>query len=180
MSAVPCKPGVRFRLETSGKFDARPAYRAPLIYAIALSGELFAVNELNGTLRLAIHDRLSDRPRPGRRRRSGCSSPPKSRCSTASTPARVFRSGRSLGISQFAAVTKSHVYGVDRYGTIHILNIADGAPVGRIPTGGMLNALVNDQTDRLFLDLRKRLGAMPARDRRRQADVLRRSRPQQP
>ena len=69
-------------------------------------------------------------------------------CVDASTGAPQWR---APGISEFAAVSKSRVYGVDRYGTIHILNIKDGATVGLIPTGGVLNALVNDQTDRLFL-----------------------------
>ena len=55
------------------------------------------------------------------------------------------------GIAQFATVTKDHVYGVDRFGTIRILNIADGSPVGRIANEAALEALVNDQTDRLYL-----------------------------
>jgi hypothetical protein len=55
------------------------------------------------------------------------------------------------GIDQFAAVTKDYVYGMDRYGSIHILNVADGTPVGRIYNEGSLKALVNDQTDRLYL-----------------------------
>jgi outer membrane protein assembly factor BamB len=144
------KPGVRFRLETSGKFDARAAYRAPLIYAIALSGELFAVNELNGTLawRYMTGYPTNRAPAAVAERLFVSSEEPMLHCVDASTGLPQWR---ALGISQFAAVTKSHVYGVDRYGTIHILNIADGAPVGRIPTGGVLNALVNDQTDRLFL-----------------------------
>lgn len=143
-------PGVRFRLETMGRFDARPAYRAPLIYAVALSGELFAVHEQNGTLQWRYMTGYPTNRAPAAvgERLFVTSEEPMLHCVDASTGLPLWR---SLGLAQFAAVTKSRVYGVDRYGTIHILNIADGAPVGRIPTGGTVTALVNDQTDRLFL-----------------------------
>ena len=62
--------GVHFRLETIGEFDARPAYRAPLIYAISLVGELFAVDEHERHAALEIRDRFSDESRSGRRGRS--------------------------------------------------------------------------------------------------------------
>ena len=144
------RPGVRFRLETYGKFDARPAYRAPLIYVIALSGEMFAVHELNGTLawRYMTGYPTDRAPAAVGERLFVTSEEPMLHCVDASTGLLEWK---SLGISQFAAVSKSHVYGTDRFGTIFILNIADGSPVARIPTGGMFNALVNDQTDRLFL-----------------------------
>ena len=144
------KPGVRFRLETFDKFDARPAYRAPLIYAVALSGELFAVDELKGVLewRYTTGYPTGRAPAAVGERLFVSSEEPMLHCVDASTGSPKWR---SPGISQFAAATKSRVYGVDRYGTIRILNITDGAPIGSIPTGGELNALVNDQTDRLFL-----------------------------
>jgi outer membrane protein assembly factor BamB len=144
------KPGVRFRLETLSQFDARPAYRAPLIYAVALSGELFAVHEQNGTLvwRYMTGYPTNRAPAAVGDRLFVTSEEPMLHCVDASTGLPEWQ---ALGLAQFAAVTKSHVYGVDRYGTIHILNVADGAPVGRIPTGGTVTALVNDQTDRLFL-----------------------------
>jgi hypothetical protein len=121
-----------------------------LIYAIALSGELFAVNEINGTLawRYMTGYPTSRAPAAVAERLFVSSEEPMLHCVDATTGLPQWQ---TLGISQFAAVTKSHVYGVDRYGTVHILNVADGAPVGRIPTGGVLTALVNDQTDRLFL-----------------------------
>lgn len=144
------RPGVRFRLETSDKFDARPAYRAPMIYAIALSGDLFAIDELGGKLvwRYTTGYPTSRSPAAVGERLFVSSEEPMLHCVDASTGAPQWR---APGILEFAAVSKSRVYGVDRYGTIHILNINDGATVGLIPTGGVLNALVNDQTDRLFL-----------------------------
>jgi outer membrane protein assembly factor BamB len=143
-------PGIEFRLETMGQFDARPAYRDPLIFAIALSGDLFAVDENTGTLRWRyLTGYPTDRaPAAVGDKLFVSSEEPRLHCVDAATGLGKWE---SLGISQFAAVTKSHVYGVDRYGTIHILSINDGSPVGKIPTGGTLDALVNDQTDRLFL-----------------------------
>ncbi len=143
-------PGVRFRLETRAEFVARPAYRAPLIYAASLVGEVFAVDEHEGKLAwkfvtgyptyrapAAVGDRLFV-----------SSEEPTLHCVDANSGAQQWE---VPGISQFATATKSHIYGLDRFDTIHILNIADGAPVGRIFSGGALTALVNDQTDRLFL-----------------------------
>jgi len=143
-------PGVRFRLETRAEFVARPAYRAPLIYAASLVGEVFAVDEREGSLEwkfvtgfptyrapAAVGDRLFV-----------SSEEPMLHCVDAKTGAHQWE---VPGISQFAAATKAHVYGVDRFDSVRILNIADGAPVGRISSGGMLTALVNDQTDRLYM-----------------------------
>jgi outer membrane protein assembly factor BamB len=143
-------PGVVFRLETMGQFDARPAYRDPLIFAVALSGDLFAVDENTGSLRWRyLTGYPTDRaPAAVGDKLFVSSEEPRLHCVDAATGLGQWE---SLGISQFAAVTKSHVYGVDRYGTIHILSINDGSPVGHITTGGTLDALVNDQTDRLFL-----------------------------
>ena len=144
------KPGVRFRLETSGKFDARAAYRAPLIYAIALSGELFAVNEINGTLAWRYMTGYPTEPRAGRRRGAAVR-----QLGRADAPLRR-RQHRSSAVADARHFTVCRRHQVARLWRrslrhVHILNVADGAPVGRIPTGGMLTALVNDQTDRLFL-----------------------------
>lgn len=144
------KPGVRFRLETSDEFDARPAYRAPLIYAVALSGEMFAVDELTGALqwRYITGYPNSRAPAAVAERLFVTSEEPMLHCVDASTGIPQWR---SPGLSQFAAVSQSHVYGIDRYGSLHVLNVVDGAPVGRITTGASVTALVNDQTDRLYL-----------------------------
>ncbi len=144
------EPGIRFRMETKGQFDARPAYRDPLIYAASLSGEVFAIDENLGMLRwkYAMGYPTDRAPAAVDHRLFVTSEEPLLHCVDADTGLGQWEAG---GIVQFAAVTKAHVYGVDRYGTIHILGIQDGAPVGRIPSGGTLEALVNDQTDRLYL-----------------------------
>lgn len=144
------KSGVRYRLETDDVFDARAAYQDPLIYAVTRDGELFAIDEADGLLRWKYRTGFATNRAPAAvgERLFVTSDEPMLHCVDAKT-------GRPQwevpGIAQFATVTKDHVYGVDRFGTIRILNIADGSPVGRIANEGALEALVNDQTDRLYL-----------------------------
>lgn len=143
-------PGVRYRLEAGDAFDARAAHQDPLIYAVTRSGELFAVDEEDGILRWRYLTGFPTQRAPaavGERLFLTCDEP-MLHCVDAKTGLPEWQ---VPGIDQFAAVTKDYVYGVDRFGTIHILNIADGTPVGRIANDGSLKALVNDQTDRLYL-----------------------------
>jgi hypothetical protein len=143
-------PRVRFRLESGNEFAASPAYRTPLIYVISLSGEMFAVDERTGTLRwryvtgfpstrapAVVGDRVyitSDEP-----------------SLHAVDANKGIGQWEAPGITQFAATTDKHVYGFDRFGTLHVLDRTDGHVLRRVPTGGRLDALVNDQTDRLLL-----------------------------
>jgi outer membrane protein assembly factor BamB len=141
---------IHFRVEASGEFEAAPAFKSPLIFGVTVDGDCFAVDEQTGRLRwkyttgfpvergpAVVDDRLylsSIEP---------------------SLHAVNVKTGlidwEAPGITQFAAASKSHVYGIDRFGTIHVLDRTSGAPLGEIPTGGTVRALVNDQTDRLFL-----------------------------
>lgn len=144
------KSGVRYRLETDDVFDARAAYQDPLIYAVTRDGELFAIDEEEGILRWRYRTGFATDRAPAAvgERLFLTSEEPMLHCVDAKTGMPEWE---VPGIAQFAAVTKAYVYGVDRFGAIRILNIADGSPVGRIANGGALEALVNDQTDRLYL-----------------------------
>lgn len=143
-------PGVRYRLEAADAFDARAAFQDPLIYAVTRSGELFALDEESGALRWRFMTGFPTERAPAAvgERLFITSDEPMLHCVDAKTGLPQWQ---VPGIEQFAAVTKNHVYGVDSFGTIHILNIADGSPIGRIVNDGSLKALVNDQTDRLYL-----------------------------
>jgi len=143
-------PGVRYRLEAGDEFDARAAYQDPLIYAVTRAGELFAIDEEDGILRWRYMTGFPTERAPAAvgERLFLTSEEPRLHCINARTGLPEWE---VAGIDQFAAVTKDYVYGVDRFGTIHILNVADGTPVGRITNDGSLKALVNDQTDRLYL-----------------------------
>jgi len=143
-------PGIRFRLEAAGEFLTSPAYRPPLIYSVTRDGETFAVDEQQGRLRWKFVTSFPTERAPA-------AVGDRVYVSTEEPMLHAIDADRGLGawdapgISQFAAASPTRVYGVDRFGTIHILDRATGASVSQIPTGGTLTALVNDQTDRLYL-----------------------------
>ncbi|MEX2316678.1 MAG: hypothetical protein WD669_05975, partial [Pirellulales bacterium] len=54
-------------------------------------------------------------------------------------------------ITQFAAASRERVYTIDSLGALVVLDAASGATLDRMPTDRNSMALVNDQTDRLYL-----------------------------
>jgi outer membrane protein assembly factor BamB len=143
-------PGVRFRVETTGGFDAAPAYHAPLIYAVTRIGELLAVDEQTGAVRWRyVTGFPTDRaPAAVGDRVYVSSERPTLHCIDAATGIEKWE---AAGISQFAAAGKDHVYGIDQYGAVTEVDAATGAVNGHIQTGETMTALVNDLTDRLYL-----------------------------
>jgi outer membrane protein assembly factor BamB len=156
-------PGVRFRLETGSEIIASPAYRKPYIYAATISGETFAMNEATGARRwkYATGFTVSRAPAAiaGRPAASGgpaeiedrvyvTSEEPTLHCINAETGAGLWE---AAGVAQFAAASRNRVYGVDDFGGLVVLDATTGSLIGHLPTGGTINALVNDQTDRLYL-----------------------------
>ena len=143
-------PRIRYRLETVSEFAASPAYHAPLIYAVSLAGELFAVDEQTGRQRWRYLTGFPTARAPAvvGDRLYVTSDEPMLHAIDANTGAGQWE---APGIVQFAATTKQHVYGIDNFGTLHVLDRTTGRRRHRISTGGAIHAMVNDQTDRLFL-----------------------------
>jgi hypothetical protein len=54
-------------------------------------------------------------------------------------------------VTQFAAASAERVYAFDHLNTLVVLDAASGATLNRMPSDGLSTALVNDQTDRLYL-----------------------------
>src|SRR5690606_10036305 len=54
-------------------------------------------------------------------------------------------------IAQMVAVSKGRVYGINRVGDVSILDAATGVRQGRLHTSGITSAVLNEQTDRLYL-----------------------------
>jgi hypothetical protein len=54
-------------------------------------------------------------------------------------------------ITQFAAASHQRLYGIDDLRALVVLDAKTGAMLDRMPTDGTGRALVNDQTDRLYL-----------------------------
>ena len=65
------------------------------------------------------------------------------------------KTGQALWVApkviQFAAASGQRVYGIDDLRGLVVLDAKTGALLDRMPTDGTANALVNDQTDRLYL-----------------------------
>src|SRR5205823_210918 len=54
-------------------------------------------------------------------------------------------------VVQFAAISKDRVYGVDDLEAFVVLNAANGSTIARVASDQPIRALVNDQTDRVYL-----------------------------
>ncbi len=142
--------GMRYRLETGSEIVAPPAYRKPYVYVAAISGEMFAMHELSGLQRwkygtgfpvmrapAAVGDHVFV-----------TSNEPALHCVDATTGSGLWIAPH---VAQFAAASKDRVYGVDDLGAFVVLNAATGTVLARTASDHALNALVNDQTDRIYL-----------------------------
>jgi outer membrane protein assembly factor BamB len=143
-------PRVRFRLETGSEIIAPPSYLRPFVYVASTSGELFAMNELTGARRwkYATGFPVTRAAAPVGGRVFVTSEEPALHCVDA-TNGNMF--WEAPHVSQFAAASKDRVYGIDDLGALVVLDGAKGTLVDRLATDHMLNTLVNEQTDRVYL-----------------------------
>jgi outer membrane protein assembly factor BamB len=146
----PNRPAVRYRLETRGPFDAPPAYLKPMLYAISAAGELYALDENTGQLEWKfVTGYPADRsPAAVGQCVYVTSQRPALYCIDAATGVPRWE---APSVAQFAAAGKTRVYGVDPFGALVAIDAATGSLAVRMMPGGPINALVNDQTDRLYL-----------------------------
>jgi outer membrane protein assembly factor BamB len=143
-------PGVRFRLETGSEIIAPPSYRKPFIFAASVFGDMFAMHESTGARhwKYATGFTVSRAPAAIENRVFVTSVEPALHCVDAKTGLGLWE---APGVAQFAAASRNRVYGVDDFGSLVVLDATTGANVGRLRGDGSTNALVNDQTDRLYL-----------------------------
>jgi outer membrane protein assembly factor BamB len=142
--------GVRYRLETGSDFAAPPAYHRPFVYAANVSGEVFAMHELTGARRwkYATGFPVMRAPAAVEDRVFVTSEEPALHCVDGDTGTSLWE---AADIRQFAALSKERVYGVDELGQLVALDAATGTRVARLATDLATHALVNDQTDRIYL-----------------------------
>jgi outer membrane protein assembly factor BamB len=144
------KLGMRYRLETGAEIVAPPSYRQPFVFVASMEGDVFATHELTGLQRwkyscgfpvtraaAAVGDRVFV-----------TSSEPALHCVNATSGSGIWEAPH---IKQFAAVSKDRVYAVNDLGEFVVLGAARGETLARIRTDRPLHALVNDQTDRVYL-----------------------------
>lgn len=143
-------PGMRFRLETGSEIVAPPAYKSPFVYVAATSGEVFSMHEITGIRqwKYATGFPVVRAPAPVADRVFVTSEEPALHCIDAKSGTSAWQVPH---VSQFATASKRRVYGVDDQGSFVVLDQASGSIVGRIATDNATKALVNDQTDRIYL-----------------------------
>jgi outer membrane protein assembly factor BamB len=144
------KLGMRYRLETGAEIVAPPSYHHPLVFVASLEGELFAMHELSGSQNWKYSCGF-----PVTRAAAGVgdrvfvtSAEPALHCVNATSGIGVWEAPH---VNQFAATSKDRVYGVNDLGEFVVLNSATGATLAKVRTAQPIHALVNDQTDRVYL-----------------------------
>ena len=144
------RPRVLYRVETNDEIVAPPANLVPYLYVTSRDGYLYCLHELSGTelWRISIGYPIVKKPAVVGNMTYVASDRPALHAVDSTT-------GRSLwsvaGASQFVAEGAQHVYGMQRHGTLLILEKESGGVVGRLRTSEGTTALVNDQSDRIFL-----------------------------
>jgi outer membrane protein assembly factor BamB len=144
------KLGLRFRLETGSDIVAPPSYRGQTVYVASMSGNLFAMHELSGAKlwRYGTGFPVTRSPAAVGDRVFVTSDEPALHCVDATSGIRIWA---TPNIVQFAAASKNRVYCVNHLGAFVVLDAASGATLAQMPGNSSIKALVNDQTDRIYL-----------------------------
>ncbi len=143
-------PTVLLRVETHDKIVSSPTVRGDKLYATSLGGYVYCYDQASGAELWRYSTGLP------------IISPPSAIGSRVyvATESSVLHAvdsteGRRLwsasGVAQFVAQGAHHVYGLDRFGTLLVLDSESGKVVNRVGAGAGFSALANDQSDRLYL-----------------------------
>ncbi len=142
--------GVRYRYETSAPVVAAPAFRDGVVYTASATGYVYALQETSGNLlwRYATGAGITTSPSVVGDRVYVATEGPSLFSLNATTGERMWE---VADVVQIVAVSKTRVYGMDRLGTILVIDNATGIVQGRVATSADTVAVVNEQTDRLYL-----------------------------
>ncbi|NOY29380.1 MAG: PQQ-binding-like beta-propeller repeat protein [Planctomycetes bacterium] len=143
-------PRVAFRVETYDKIVSAPTASGKNLYATSLGGYLYCYTQAKGAELWRYSSGLPITKKPtvvGGVVYVASEAP--------ALHAIDSTSGRHLwtaeGVVQFVARGTDRVYGLNRFGTLLILDGESGTLAGRIATGAGISALANEQSDRIFL-----------------------------
>jgi outer membrane protein assembly factor BamB len=144
------KLGMRYRLETGADIVATPAYHQPSVYVGSMGGDLFAMHELTGAQqwKYSTGFPITRSAAAVGERVFVTSGEPSLHCVNAKTGAGIWEAPH---VKQFASVSKTRVYGVNDLGAFVVLDASTGATLAQEMTDRTMHALVNDQTDRIYL-----------------------------
>jgi outer membrane protein assembly factor BamB len=143
-------PGIRFRIETGSEIVASPSYRGQIVMVGTFSGEVIAVHQQTAAeqWRFAAEFPITRSPAAVGGRVFVTTQRPALVAIDLVTGQPLWQTPK---ITQFAAASAERVYAVDNLNALVVLDAATGAVISRIPSDGRSTALVNDQTDRLYL-----------------------------
>ena len=143
-------PRVLFRVEANDEIVAAPASQTPYLYVGSLDGYFYCFHETSGSerWRYATGYAITTQPAVVGNKAFVASEAPALHAVDALTGQALWQ---AEGVEQFVAAGRHHTYGMDRYGALMVLDSGSGALAGRLATGAGSTALVNNQSDRIFL-----------------------------
>ncbi len=143
-------PRVLFRVETNDEIVTAPAEQEPYLFVASLDGYLYCFHEESGReqWRYATGFAVTSQPAIVGEKAYVASEGPTLHAVDAVTGNGLWQVD---GAKQFVALGEMHTYGMDRYGTLMVIDNESGSVAGRLATGSMNTAIVNDQSDRIFL-----------------------------
>jgi hypothetical protein len=144
------QPRVLFRVETNEEIVAAPAEWAPYLYVPSRDGYLYCLHELSGAeiWRVSTGFPIVSQPAAVRDQVFVASEEPALHAVQGVTGKRLWT---AVGAMQFATLGAKQIYGMDRFGGLMIMEKATGGLIGRLPMAEGTTALVNDQSDRIYL-----------------------------
>ncbi len=143
-------PRVNFRVDTNDEIVVAPAEQAPYLYVGSLDGYLYCFHETSGSerWRYATGFAITSPPAVIGNKAFVASEGATLHALDATTGKLLWQAD---GVTKFVALGQHHTYGMDRYGALMVLDNESGVLAGRLAVAAGSSALVNDQTDRIFL-----------------------------
>lgn len=142
--------GVRYRFQTTGRLTGEPAVLDGVLYAASAAGYVYALNEQTGQQLWRYSTGASIVRSPVTVGTDVFVATERPMLHSLEADSGV-QHWEALGISQLLGVSKTRVYGIDTRGHISILDRASGVNQGSLETSTETIAVVNADTDRLYL-----------------------------
>jgi hypothetical protein len=143
-------PRVLYRIETNDEIVTPAIGQTPYLYSASIDGNLYALNEVNGAerWRYATGYAVTSPPALVEDRAFVASEGPSLHAVDLETGRRAWVLD---GASQFVARGGHYTYALDPWGTLYVLDSQTGGVAGTLAAGTGMSAIVNDQSDRIFL-----------------------------
>ncbi len=144
------RPRILFRVQTNEEVMAVPAEQDSHLFVGTLDGYLYSFHKSSGSeqWRYATGFAITSKLTAVGEKVYAATEGPTLHAVHALTGQPVWR---AEGVKQFVASSAKHTYGIDRFGTLLVLDSQSGSVAGRLATAAGTSALTNSQSDRIFL-----------------------------